>query len=104
MRGAAEEGPVPAGEEDITEQALPSTGPPGRPLIPMSPHPTPRKAPPMHRRVASTVDHGDPCPQDSQLVDGQTAVSTPRRALTRHQREGLLRSWGPPGALPRGGR
>lgn len=92
------------GRRTSQSRRCPARGPRGRPLILVSPHPTPRKAPPVRRRVASTVDHSDPCPQDSQLVDGQTAVSTPRRALTRHQREGLSRSWGPPGALPRGGR
>ena len=43
VRGAAEEGPVPAGEEDITEQELPSAGPPGQAPHPGVP-PTPRLA------------------------------------------------------------
>lgn len=73
VRGAAEEGLVPAGEEDITEQALPSAGPPGkgqrgRSPIPVSPPPPPHASQSV-LRIASTVDHGDPCPQDSRLVD-----------------------------------
>ena len=75
------------------QRRAPGAGPSSR----CPPHPTPSKALPVRGRVASTVDHGDPCPQNSQLVDGQTAVSTPCQAVTRHQREGLSRSWGPPG-------
>lgn len=93
----------PSGEEGLHRAGAAGAGPPrdGTEGLVPSPCPllslplTPRETPPVHGHFESTVEHGDPCPRDIRLVDRQTAVSTPRRAATRHQREGLSRSWGP---------